>query len=354
MTITAIDVASYQTVAQAVDKRAQATIVKATQGTGYVNLLCDRQYQAARKAGKLLGVYHYAGGGNATAEADYFLKNIKGYIGEAMLILDWERGENSAYGNGRWANDFIDRVHAKTGVWCVLYTGTEGAGQCAPYLKNKAGLWLAGYPYSNYPSFTPPAQSIFNSLYNAHGMNLVGWQYSSTGIDHSVFYIDAKQWGQYANPTNKAVAKPTPTPSKPAPKPAVKPAKWVAEKATYKLKVAVKLRAGASTSGTVLATLPAGSVVVTDQAIIQGGYRWVRQPRGGGRYAYLATGPASNTLQYVTKVNNAKPAVRYYTVRPGDTLIGIAKRLGTTVNNLVAKNGIKNRNVIYPGQKLKY
>ena len=38
-----IDVAIYQTVAQAVNKNAQATVVKATQGTGYVNPRCDAQ-----------------------------------------------------------------------------------------------------------------------------------------------------------------------------------------------------------------------------------------------------------------------------------------------------------------------
>ncbi|GKS80741.1 glycoside hydrolase [Ligilactobacillus pabuli] len=321
MTITAIDVASYQTVAQAVDKRAQATIVKATQGTGYVNPLCDRQYQAAKKAGKLLGVYHYAGGGNATAEADYFLKNIKGYIGQAMLILDWERGENSAYGNGKWANDFIDRVHAKTGVWCVLYTGSEGAGQCAPYLKNKAGLWLAGYPYQNYPSFTPPAQSVFKSLYNTHGMNLVGWQYSSTGIDHSVFYLTEAQWKKYANPKSKP-AKPI-APNKPAKKPAPKPKPVT----TYTVQAGDTLSGIAAKYGISTQNL-ASLNAITNPNFIRVGQK--------------------------LKVNGkAKPA-RVYTVVNGDNLSTIAKRLGTTADRLARLNGIVNKNLIYAGQKLKY
>ena len=40
--------------------------------------------------GKKLGYYHYAGGGDPVAEADYFIDNIKGYIGTGMLIIDWE------------------------------------------------------------------------------------------------------------------------------------------------------------------------------------------------------------------------------------------------------------------------
>lgn len=43
-----------------------------------------------------------------------------------------------------------------------------------------------------------------------------------------------------------------------------------------------------------------------------------------------------------------------YTVVPGDTLSGIANRLGTTVNRLVELNGIQNSDFISVGQVLKY
>ncbi|CDN26037.1 endolysin [Limosilactobacillus fermentum] len=47
-------------------------------------------------------------------------------------------------------------------------------------------------------------------------------------------------------------------------------------------------------------------------------------------------------------------STRPYTVRPGDTLSGIASRLGTSWTSLKAKNGIANANLIYPGQTLYY
>jgi LysM repeat protein len=43
---------------------------------------------------------------------------------------------------------------------------------------------------------------------------------------------------------------------------------------------------------------------------------------------------------------------KYYEVRPGDSLYEIAKKNGTTVNELVKLNNIKNEKYIYPGQKL--
>lgn len=42
-----------------------------------------------------------------------------------------------------------------------------------------------------------------------------------------------------------------------------------------------------------------------------------------------------------------------YTVAKGDTLSGIAKKFGTTYQKLAAYNGIKNPNLIHPGQKIR-
>ena len=42
-----------------------------------------------------------------------------------------------------------------------------------------------------------------------------------------------------------------------------------------------------------------------------------------------------------------------YIVVKGDTLYKISRRYGVTVDDLVRWNGIKNRNLIHPGQQLK-
>lgn len=56
-----------------------------------------------------------------------------------------------------------------------------------------------------------------------------------------------------------------------------------------------------------------------------------------------------NRVNQILGVNNKV----YYTVKSGDTLSAIAKKYGTTVNQLVAWNNIKNPNLIYPNQKIR-
>lgn len=228
-------------------------------------------------------------------QADYFLTVVKPYIGKTMLVLDFENTTGSTIQNRAGvglAKQWLDYVYQQTGVRPVLYTGIncENSLDWSSVVNVNYGLWIAQYNNYNVVNGYQP-RDLYGSL--KHWKTAVMFQYTSTGrlpgwngnLDFDVFYGDKSAWDKYAKAT-KAVK----------PKPAGP--KWVKEKKTYTLKTAVKLRTAPSTSASVIAVLPAGSTVRTDQAIIQDGYRWVRQPRSNG-YAYMATGPASNTLEYV-------------------------------------------------------
>lgn len=70
-------------------------------------------------------------------------------------------------------------------------------------------------------------------------------------------------------------------------------------------------------------------------------------------YAQIITGAG---LNHTTKTATAAPKpVKFqtYYVRKGDTLSGIARRFGTTVQQIAADNNIKNVNLIYVAQALK-
>ncbi|MDI5786027.1 SH3 domain-containing protein [Lactiplantibacillus plantarum] len=296
MSLNGIDVASYQAGMNVGEVAGDFVLVKATEGIDYTNLEFNGHAKQTLSAGKKLGVYHFIrNDSDIKQQADYFLTVVKPFIGKAMLVLDFENTTGSTIQNQAGvglAKQWLDYVYQKTGVRAVLYTGLscENALDWSSVVKANYGLWIA--QYNNYDAvigYQP--RDLYGSLKN--WMTAVMFQYTSTGrlpgwngnLDFDVFYGDKSAWDKYAKATKAVKLKPAGP-------------KWVKEKKTYTLKTAVKLRTAPSTSASVIAVLPAGSTVRTDQAIIQDGYRWVRQPRSNG-YAYMATGPASNTLEYV-------------------------------------------------------
>ena len=98
MALNGIDISNWQSGINLAVVPCDFVVIKATEGTGYVNPDYERAYRQARTAGKCLGIYHYASGGNIQAEAEYFLKNAGNRVGEAMLVLDWEGRSNPAFG----------------------------------------------------------------------------------------------------------------------------------------------------------------------------------------------------------------------------------------------------------------
>ena len=88
---------------------ADFVVAGATWGVGGFNNVClvngvnqAANYQLGRAvdSGKSIGVYHYAMGNDAVAEADFFVDNVAGYVGRAVLALDWEPDDNPQFGNG--------------------------------------------------------------------------------------------------------------------------------------------------------------------------------------------------------------------------------------------------------------
>jgi rare lipoprotein A len=82
---------------------------------------------------------------------------------------------------------------------------------------------------------------------------------------------------------------------------------------------------------------------------------------GSGGYGAGGYGAGDSTYAGTDDVSPA-PAAQYssngqsgtYVVQAGDTLSGIAAELGTTVEDLVATNGIEDPNLLYAGETLRY
>ena len=296
MSLKVIDISDYQSDQTAAMSDADGVIIKATQGTGFVASSCNRKYQIAKKAGKLLGVYHYAAGGDAVAEANYFYSNAKNYFHEAIPILDWEKGQNAAWGNSKWCFNFAKRIHDLTGVWIMLYTGSDGVKANAALVPYSA-LWFAGYPDLR-SSWSAPNFPYSIAPFKA----LTGWQFTDSQgqLDRSIFYLTKDQWKAIANPGGKAA------PAKPAAKPTISKKEtvakgwkdalgdtWYTEKGKFKLTQDINLRYGAKTTSSLITTLKSGSTIEYDAFSHHNGYVWLRQPRGNGKYGYLASGTSN-------------------------------------------------------------
>ena len=72
MALNGIDISNWQSGINLAVVPCDFVVIKATEGTGYVNPDYERAYRQAKTAGKCLGIYHYASGGNIQAEAEYF------------------------------------------------------------------------------------------------------------------------------------------------------------------------------------------------------------------------------------------------------------------------------------------
>lgn len=322
-----IDISSWQAGLDAGKIPADFVIIKATEGTGYVNPNCDQHYQQAAAAGKKLGVYHFArnGSNDAIAEADFFVDNIQGYIKHAMLILDWEDGGN--VGDVAWARRWLDRVQERTGVKPLIYMSESvvNSHDWSSVAGADYGLWVAKYRdmaidfnYDMSQAGTPPSVKYWDGY--------AMWQWTSSGrldgwggnLDCNEFYGDAEAWDKYAGgapaPAGRSgqIANPQPAPE-PQPTYTVQPNDTLSE-------IAAKY---------------------------------------GTDYHYLAAinGIQNPNLIYAGQVlrvpGGSAPAERTVTVQWGDNLSTIAAAHGTDRQTLARINNLPNPDLIHPGDVLR-
>lgn len=199
-----IDISKYQNGIDLSKIDTDFVICKATEGVGYTDKCCDKFYQQAKKLGKKLGVYHYARPdlrNTAKAEADWFVRETKGYHKEAILVLDWEAGD---LGNITWAKQWLDRVKELTGVKPLIYMSASvmNSYDWSSVVNADYGLWVANYGSNNGTA----QESVFDRYPLKYWSFYALWQYTSTGklsgysgnLDLNYFSGDESAWDKYA------------------------------------------------------------------------------------------------------------------------------------------------------------
>ncbi len=342
MALNGIDIASYQAGLDFSKVPCDFAIIKATQGTGYTNPDCVRAVEQAMSLGKGVGVYHYISGGNAVAEANFFINSILNWIGKVMICLDWESNQNSAWGNESYLEQVVNQVIARTGVPPMIYVQASRYNQVAEVAeRHNCGLWIAQYADMNPTGYQ-------NTPWNEGAYTCAIRQYSSAGrlngwngnLDLNKFYGSLDDFRKYYGRSSSAPSKPsTSGPSGTT----LQLATWTME-GKYGDGADRKKNLGSRYDEVqnFINHIASADVSTLVNEVYAGMY-------GDGLTRQTVLDSRYDEVQGTINANSAQ----YYTVQSGDYLDKIAKQFGTTVNQLVAWNNIANPDLIYAGQTIR-
>ena len=176
--------------------KSDGLIIKATESTNFKDSYFDTWAKKIVASKKPFGFYHFFRG-HGVAEANWFYKNCKSYFKKGIPILDVEVACSKAS-----VQAFIDRIHALTGIWCVVYASASFIGSYVnDYVKKHCGIWVAGYPS---PAPTTWTTRAFPYKGYTKGCTVVGWQFTDKlnmagkAVDASIFYLTKERWTEYA------------------------------------------------------------------------------------------------------------------------------------------------------------
>lgn len=322
-----VDVSNWQCDIDTYALDADFVVAGATWGIGGFNNMCltngvnqaaDYQLGRASASGKSIGVYHYAMGRDARAEADFFVNNVKGYVGRAVLALDWESQDNPQFGNGAWVETWVRHVHDCTQVWPIVYVQASALGQLTSFVREHCGVWVA-----QYASMAVTGYQERPWLYGAYGEAMR--QYTSSGyvpgyvgrLDLNYFRGERWQWDAYARGDGANVSAP-------------------------------ETNTGGNVAQSACVVVVSGDTLsgIAKRTGLLPWQSW--HGYGSGNPAVIYPG---ETVCYGGGVVAQPDTARTHTVASGESLWSI---FGGDWARVASLNGLSNPNLIYPGQILRY
>ncbi len=286
--------------------------IKASEGKSYIDPYFERNYEQAKANNLKVGFYHYVTARSqdaARTQAIFFSNVISQTEPNCKLAMDFEDfGNLSIYQINEISKVFLETLSKETKTEVVIYSNSYSAKNIFSKELTKYPLWVAHYNVSN-----PSNNGKWNSW--------VGWQYTSTGTIPGISgYVD-KNYFTEGILISKIHQIPIPEDIEQVPNP---------EKTIfYTVKRGDTLSLIAKKHNTTVVDIVALNTNIKNPNLIYPG----------------------QTFKII--INTESNRVIYYTVKRGDTLTYIAKMYGTTVNAIASLNGIKNKNLIYPNQRLK-
>lgn len=205
MNMQGIDISHWQSGLNLHNVACDFVIVKLTQGHTFVDPCAVGWIHQAQEIGKPWGVYHYVSGCGYEREANHFTKSASDYVGNGIIVLDWEAQQNSAWGDEGYLASLTEKVIELTGVAPLIYASKANF----PWDIAKqydCGAWVAQYANDKQTGYqdTPWNENAYDCVirqYTSNG-NLASWH---GALDLDKAYITADQWAMYANPSHDAV-----------------------------------------------------------------------------------------------------------------------------------------------------
>ena len=342
--------------------------IKASQGTTLVDPYLEINYKNAKANNLKIGFYHFLTAttvNDAIAQADFFASVIEGKEVDCKLAMDYEQFYGATKGEiNEIGVAFIKRLKQITGKDVIVYSNLNNIKNT--FNSSVAGegkLWIAYYGNS---------QNLIgvNSSWDTY----IGIQYTSTGrvpgingnvdkdrFSKEILMVDLQSSGNNNNQNIiNYVVKKGDTLSKIA-KLYGTTVNEIARINKIKnvnliypgqvLEIILKSNNIEQTQNTITYIIKRGdnlwNIARKYGVSVNDIVKWNNIKNKNLIYA------GNRLIIYTNNQNNSNNNQINYIVKRGDTLSAIALKYNTTVNRLVQINGIKNKNLIYVGQIIK-
>lgn len=140
-----VDISNHQAGINIAGLGAGFIIVMATQGDWFTNPLLHEQLEGALATGRPTGVYHYVDGSGVEAEVGHFLAAIGEYRDRVFLAVDWEAGQNDAWGDAEYLRALVMGLRARIGGRRVLLYASSGVYPHDVAAATDSVRWVAQY-----------------------------------------------------------------------------------------------------------------------------------------------------------------------------------------------------------------
>lgn len=333
----------------------KSVVTKISEGTYYHDYTAKNNISTAQQSGLYINGYHFARWSSvagARAEANYAVAMAKadGLPINAVLVADVEAEQQQR--TPKNINDLavmeFKRIVEQAGYRYDIYTSQSWKNNI---VSVPAGTgWIAQYPYNvtadrhtQHHAWQWASDAVFNGSYGHFDVSQLYDNYYTGGQDKNAVisnsdthHVDNQSQAKQEQPAQNTREED------------------YAQQGVFTTNVKLNVRTAPSTSTQVVAQYDPGESLTYDHVYIKGGYVWARYMSYSGSYHYVAMGVMGGQEYGTRRQVVSRPQVRSYQVRYGDTLGAIARKLGTSVSHLQSANGIRNANLIYPGQMLRY